>query len=213
MVLNPKGGCGKSTIATNLASYYASQGEPVILADFDPQGSSKAWLKARSKKLPKIQRCAPEKVGELMLPHGKGALIMDSPASVRDKQLKNHVKLAQTILIPVLPSPFDIRATADYIAELLTMGRVSRSRTRIAVVANRVRERTRVYQSLHRFLDRLGIPFIGVLRDTQNYIRAAEQGVGIFELPASHTGHDREQWQPIIDWLDSKESRPKKSKK
>jgi len=213
MVLNPKGGCGKSTLATNLASYLASQKAEVILADLDPQGSSKEWLKARPKTAPAIESCSPKKIDHLLLPHGKGWLVLDVPGSLHDKELKEHIKLAQTILIPVLPSPFDIRATAHFIAKILTIGRISREKTRIAVIANRVRERTRIYHSLHRFLERLGIPFIGVLRDSQNYIRAAELGVGVFELPISMTAHDREQWKPIIDWLESRESRPVGDKK
>lgn len=212
MVLNPKGGCGKSTIATNLASYYALKGVPVVLADFDVQGSSLDWLKARPPERPLIRGLAVED-GEMMLPHGKGYMIMDAPAATHGKLLKFHVKRAQTILIPVLPSPMDIRATARFIEELLTLGRVNREKTRIAVVANRVREHTRIYHALERFLDSLGIPFIAVLRDTQNYIRAADRGIGIFEMPGYLTAPDVEQWQPLLEWLASKQSLPRKKKK
>ena len=212
MVLNPKGGCGKSTIATNLASYYASTGQSVSLVDFDEQSSSLDWLGVRPSTVPKIRKIK-AKEGDLLLPHGNGYLIMDVPAGIHGKALKHYVKLAQTIIIPVLPSPMDIRATAKFIEELLLLGRVSRDRTRIAVVANRVREYTRIYHTLERFLASLKIPFLTSIRDTQNYIRSAEQGLGIFELQPSLVQHDIEQWQPIISWLASRKSMPLKSNK
>lgn len=210
MVLNSKGGCGKSTLATNLASYYANEGERVSLVDFDAQSSSLDWLAVRPESLVQIGACK-AKGGELLLPHGSGYLIMDPPAGIHGKALKPYVKLAQSLIIPVLPSPMDMRATARFIEELLLLGRVSAERTRIAVVANRVREHTLVYRSLERFLASLGIPFLTSLRDSQNYIRAAEHGVGIFELPASLAGHDVEQWQPIVAWLASRDSMPRRA--
>lgn len=209
MVLNPKGGSGKSTLATNLASYYAAAGERVDLVDFDQQCSSLDWLAARPASLPAIGACKARE-GELLLPHGNGYLIMDLPAGLHGKVLKPYVKLAQSVIIPVLPSPMDIRATTRFIEELLLLGRVSRDRTRIAVVANRVREHTLVYQALERFLASLKIPFLTSLRDSQNYIRAAESGIGIFELPSYQVARDIEQWQPIVAWLASRNSLPLK---
>jgi len=117
------------------------------------------------------------------------------------------VRRAETIIVPVLPSPIDIRAAADFMKELLTTGKVSRKETRVAVVANRVRENTLIYQSLQAFLKSLRIPFVTSLRDTQNYIRAEERGVGIFEMAPSQVWWDREQWEPLVRWLRSKRSR------
>jgi chromosome partitioning protein len=208
MVLNPKGGCGKSTLATNLASYYSLQDKPVYLIDFDMQGSSMDWLDARPESVKAIQG-GPADENTFLVPNGKGVMIMDAPAGVHGKRLKQYVKRAQSLLIPVLPSPMDMRATARFIEELLVVGRVSREKTRIAVVANRVRETTRVYHSLERFLEQLSIPFLCSLRDTQNYIRAADQGLGIFEMPAHEVQHDIEQWQPLLNWLGSGDSLPK----
>jgi len=210
MVLNPKGGCGKSTLATNLASYYAVSGEEVYLVDFDVQGSSMDWVKVRPQAAKPIHGVLADDQ-EFLIPHGKGVMIMDAPAAVHGKQLKQYLKRAQTLLIPVLPSPMDMRATAKFIEELLLIGRVSREKTRIAVVANRVRENTLIYHSLERFLDSLAIPFLTSLRDSQNYIRAAEQGLGIFELPVWEVRHDLEQWQPLLEWLASGDSMPKKN--
>ena len=209
LILNPKGGCGKSTVATNLASYYALGGTPVHLVDLDVQGSSMGWLVARPQTAPPIQGLHSDEQS-FMAPHNSGVLIIDPPAGVHGKRLKSYVKLAHTLLIPVLPSPMDMRATAAYIEELLLVGRINREKTRIAVLANRVREHTLIYQSLQRFLDSLEIPFLTHLRDSQNYIRAAEHGLGIFELPPSQTEQDRAQWQPILDWLASPQSLPAK---
>jgi chromosome partitioning protein len=212
MVLNPKGGSGKSTLATNIASYYAVAGERVSLVDFDLQSSSLDWLAVRPQGAAPITALK-AKDDELLLPHGKGYLVMDVPAGIHGKALKRYLKLTQTVVIPVLPSPMDIRATARFIEELLLVGRVSRERTRIAVVANRVREHTLIYHTLERFLGALQIPFLTTLRDSQNYIRAAERGVGIFELPPSLAARDIEQWQPLIRWLESSKSLPLQKRK
>ncbi|MDZ7661550.1 ParA family protein [Thiohalophilus sp.] len=207
MVLNAKGGCGKSTIATNLASYYAYELEKqVALADFDPQGSSMAWLKVRPANYPQIHGIDATREA-VRVPAESEVVIMDAPARVQGKELTRLVRRAETIIVPVLPSPIDIRAAADFMKELLTTGKVSRKETRVAVVANRVRENTLIYQSLQAFLKSLRIPFVTSLRDTQNYIRAEERGVGIFEMAPSQVWWDREQWEPLVRWLRSKRSR------
>lgn len=208
MVLNPKGGCGKSTLSTNLAALYALRGHKVALADFDIQGSSLHWLAARPKERPPIQGTRAERDGELFLPHGPGYLIMDTPAGLQGKELKRFVKATQTLIIPVLPSPLDMHAAAHFIEELLLIGRITKARTRVAIVANRVRRNTRVYASLQRFLARLRIPMVGVLRDSRNYVTAAERGLGIFELPPSQAARDVDQWTTVLKWLDSAESLP-----
>ncbi|WP_455234943.1 nucleotide-binding protein [Thiogranum longum] len=207
MTLNPKGGCGKSTLATNLASFFAASGNNVALADLDPQRSSLEWLAARSG----------ERAGIVGLdasqetprtPRSTEVLILDAPAAVHGADLTPLVRKAETLVIPVLPSPLDMRACAHFIRELLTVGKVSRRQTKLAVVANRVRENTRIYQSLEAFLTQLKIPFITTLRDSQNYIRASERGLGIFELAPSSVATDLEQWEPLLRWLKSKRSRP-----
>lgn len=127
---------------------------------------------------------------------------------MRGKELKSYVRHAHTIIIPVLPSPIDMRATAKFIESVLLLGRVNKKKVRLAVVANRVRKQTRIYQGLRRFLDSLGIPFIAVLRESQNYIRAVDEGSSIFEAPRSRVEDDIAQWRPIIKWLNSSDSRP-----
>jgi len=207
LVLNAKGGCGKSTLATNLASYYAWEEEKqVALADFDPQGSSLAWLKARSEQWPEITPLDGSK-GAVRAPRDTEVLIIDAPAAVHGKDITTLVRKAETVLVPVLPSPIDMRAATDFIHTLLKNGQISRGDSKLAVVANRVRENTLIYQKLHTFLKSLKIPFVATLRDTQNYVRAAERGVGIFEMAPSAVWQDIEQWEPLIRYLRSKRSR------
>lgn len=207
MVLNPKGGCGKTTLATNLAAHYAVAGKAVSLVDLDVQKSAAEWWQARDAGRPAIQLVEPDN-GRVRIPPKSEVAILDAPAAVHGKDLTAMVKRAETLLIPVLPSPVDSRAAAHFIEELLLVGRVSRRETRVAVVANRVREYTLAYRRLEAFLGHLAIPFIATLRDTQNYVRAAERGLGVLELPPHLAQPDVEQWQPLLRWLKGRGSRP-----
>ena len=207
MVLNAKGGCGKSTIATNLASYFAWEEEKAVaLMDFDPQASSLEWLEARGEEWPEITGLAGH-AGETRAPRGTEVVIIDAPARVAGSELTSLVRRAETLIVPVLPSPMDMRAAQHFMKDLFVVGKVSRKQTRVGVVANRVRENTRIYHELETYLGKLKIPFLTHLRDTQNYIRAAQRGLGIFELAPSAVWQDLEQWEPLIKWLRSKRSR------
>jgi len=207
MVFNAKGGSGKTTISTNLASYLSTLGYAVGLADFDPQGSSLAWLAQRSPARPSITAIAGFHKG-YRAPRNLDYLVMDAPAAVHGKDLTALIRKAETIIVPVLPSPIDMRAAADFITELKKNSRVANKQAKIALVANRTREVTRIYGELEYFLKKQRIPVLTHLRDSQNYIRAAEKGLGIFEMAPSATRIDREQWQPIAKWIKSKRSQP-----
>jgi chromosome partitioning protein len=208
LVLNAKGGCGKSTIATNLASYYAWEKEKkVLLADYDPQGSSLAWLEARGEEWPEITGIAAWK-DPVRPSRDTDLVIMDAPARVHGTELTQLVRKAETILFPVLPSPIDIRAAEAYVQELQATGRVQRGEAKIGVIANRVRENTIIFAELYNFLRKLNVPYVATLRDTQNYIRAEERGVGIFEMAPSQVWQDTEDWEPLVKWLNSKRSMP-----
>lgn len=210
MVLNAKGGCGKSTIATNIAAYFASMWENVnvTLADFDPQQSSMDWLADRPEHVPPITGINAYKDGLKGLSPATDFLVMDARASTHGPDLTALVKHAETIIVPVLPSTVDMKAATRFIEELQNVGKVERKEVKIGVIANRVRENYSIFQELDEYLQKLKVPYIGHLRDAQNYVRAYTRGLGIHELPPYLAMQDWEQWEPIVKWLESKRSQP-----
>src|SRR5271168_802589 len=208
MVLNAKGGCGKSTLATNIAVYFAREGHEVCIADYDPQRTSLDWLAARPADLPKISGVPAYDEGLRNVARSTEILVIDAPASVHGTELNELVRRAETIIVPVLPSGIDMKACGHFMAELLEIGKVSRKQARLAVVANRVREYTLIYDELDQYLTKLKVPYLGSLREAQNYVRAYARGMGVLELPEYLAWPDLKQWEPILAWLDSKRSRP-----
>ncbi|HEX5787155.1 MAG TPA: AAA family ATPase [Woeseiaceae bacterium] len=214
VVLNPKGGCGKSTLATNLAACYARRGAVTALMDYDPQGSTTAWLERRPGDLPRIHGIVAYRKSmqatrswQLRVPQDVTTLVIDSPAGIGHDDLRELTKDSSSILVPVLPSVMDIHAASRCIADLLLVAKVNRSERKLAVVANRTRKNTRSFGRLMRFLDSLGIPIIAVLRDSQNYVRSAELGQGVHELPASKARDDVSHLDAVVGWLDGWEER------
>jgi len=208
LVINPKGGSGKTTVTTNLASYYASRGVTTTILDFDPQGSSLNWLRLRDhpRKALHGANAAPQKGArirsiEMHVPADTRQLLIDAPAGTSGLLLQEMLSRANNIVIPVAPSAFDIYATANFVKELLLVGRIRTRSIRLAVVANRVRSSAPVYRPLERFLGSLGLPFLTHISDSEVYVRAAETGVGIFEMEASDAGAEREEFMPIVDWI------------
>ena len=210
MLMNAKGGCGKTTLATNIATWFADDGAKVAIADFDPQRSSLDWLEARNdyEGIPAIQGIDAVN-GPVRAAPGTDYLIIDAPAGTHAKTLNEIIRRAQTVILPVLPSPLDMRACARFLEELYLNGRVSDKKVRLGIVANRVRENTRIYRDLEAYLGHLKLPFLTHLRESQNYIRAAEQGLGLFELAPSMVWQDVEQWDPVFEWLKSRRSMPR----
>jgi chromosome partitioning protein len=208
VLLNPKGGSGKTTIATNLASYFAVSGLRPTLMDLDAQGSSTRWLSHRAKGLQPIHGIAGYERNSRVtrsfatrLPPDTERLVIDTPAALDAQALPDITRNATAILVPVLPSDIDIHAAAKCISNLLLIAKVKREDNRIAVIANRVKKNTLMYKSLMRFLETLQIPVITTLRDSQNYIRAAEMGTGLFEMRPYLVREDLEQWLPLVGWL------------
>lgn len=208
MVLNSKGGCGKSTIATSLASYYALQDQKVTLVDYDEQASSLDWLARRPENRPHITGIAGFEDGFKHVPRSSEIVVIDAPARSHGRELTDLVRHAETVIVPVLPSTIDIQATDKFIDELLEVGKVERKAVKLAVVANRVREYTLISQELDEYLSKLKMPYLTSLREAQNYVRAYTRGLGIFELPEYLAWPDWEQWKPLISWLNSKRSQP-----
>ena len=211
MIVNAKGGCGKTTITTNIASYYSALGKDVRLFDHDTQGSSLAWLGRRPESVTAIAGVDASKSSDtrmtrswqLRVPPETDVAVIDTPAGIDIYELVTLFEENDTVIIPVLPSPIDIHATAHFIRSLLTTGQARRRMIRLGVVANRVKKNTRAYHNLEKFLFSLSIPFITSLRDTQLYASAIEQGVGIAELSSSRNKQDKEQWSPLFRWLES----------
>jgi len=202
LVLNAKGGCGKTTLATNLASYYATHGMKTVLADFDPQRCSLEWLALRDPVYYYEIEGVDAIEQRLRFARDVDRVILDAPARVSGRPLTDLVRRADVILIPVLPSPIDMRAAAHFIADLLLKAKIREGDRKVAVVANRVREYTLIYHDLEKFLKHLDIPFVAHLRDTQNYIHAAEKGLGIFDMPWHLVEQDIQQWQPLLRWIE-----------
>jgi chromosome partitioning protein len=199
LVVNAKGGCGKTTLSTNLASYFATNELKTVLVDFDPQQSALEWLQERDPDYYyEIQGVSPFE-NRLRFAADVDRVILDAPARVEGKQLSDLVRRADVILVPVLPSPIDMRAAAHFIKDLLMTGHIQEKK--IAVIANRVRENTLIYQQLNKFLKHLNIPFLASLRDSQNYIHAAEKGLGIFDMPWYQVNQDIDQWKPLTRWI------------
>jgi chromosome partitioning protein len=214
LVINRKGGAGKTTVATNLASYFASIRVGTTILDYDPQGSSLNWLKLRPSQLGKIEGAngAPERFGTMRgvamyVPPTTGQLIIDAPSGASGVPLQQMLRRANSILIPVTPSAIDVHATAGFIKDLLLTGIVRACNIRIAVVANRVRRSMPVYAPLERFLNALNLNLVGRLLDSDAFVKAAETGVGIFEMDAGFSAAECKQFAPIADWVVGKSAR------
>tara|TARA_R110000787_G_scaffold96214_2_gene199485 strand:- start:2260 stop:2892 length:633 start_codon:yes stop_codon:yes gene_type:complete len=206
--MNSKGGCGKTTLATNLAGYYAARGKSVALVDYDPQESSIDWLEARGGDRAPIVGIAASQ-DAVRIPKNMDYVIMDSPAAVHGRPLAELVRKADIILMPVLPSPIDVRAARNFLNEVNKLRKVVNADVKFATVANRVRENTVAAHDLYEYLDALRLPsgkrlpYLAVLRASQNYIRAAEKGLSIFEFAPVKTLPDRDQWVRIFRWINS----------
>ncbi len=209
LVLNSKGGCGKSTIATSLAAYYATRDERVTLVDYDHQASSLDWLQRRPENRPPITGVAGFNDGFRPVPRNTDVVVIDAPAGCHGRELTELVRHAETIVVPVLPSTIDIVASGKFIDALQEVGKVERREVKLAVVGNRVREVTLIAQELDDYLGKLKMPYVTKLREAQNYVRAYTRGLGIHELPEYLAWPDWEQWKPLVSWLNSKKSQPK----
>ncbi len=209
LVLNPKGGSGKTTVAVNLAGYYALRGERPTLMDYDPQASATQWVRKRQPGQATIHLISTSerdnrvtRAFQLRIPNGTGRVIVDTAAGLDAHEMPELTAEADKILVPVLPSDIDIHACSRCITSLLLVAKVRRSENRLGIIANRVRRNTLMYGSLTRFLATLHIPIVTTLRDSQNYLRGADQGLSLHEMKAYQVSEDLESWAPLLAWLD-----------
>ena len=200
VVANPKGGVGKSTLCTNIAGYFARKGYTVMLGDADRQQSSAVWLRQRPPQARPIVTWDASAVDVLRPPRGTTHVVLDTPAGLHGRQLKETLKRAHKLLIPLQPSLFDMQATRDFVDDLKDRRRAAD--LDIAVVGMRVDERTIAAEHLRTFVQELDLPVLTHLRDTQNYVRLAMQGLTLFDVVPGRVAKDLEAWAPITAWLD-----------
>lgn len=212
MIANAKGGCGKTTMATNLASFMSKAGNKTVLIDYDPQGSSMDWLQARDLHLPNItgvpayinqNAAGVTKSWNLRVPVDTSRVILDTPAGLAGNVLSDLIQQSDIVIIPVIPSAIDIRAATGFIRDVLLCRAFRLNPKPIAVIANRVRKNTLIYGKLERFLKSLNIPFVAAFRDTQFYVRASEHGLGLVDFDQIDP-KDKKEWQALIKWVDAR---------
>jgi len=202
LVANPKGGVGKSTLATNVAGYFASRGHAVMLGDVDRQQSARLWLSLRPPTAATISTW--EAVGDgsvVRPPKGTTHAVLDTPAGLHGWRFKDVLALADKVLVPLQPSIFDIYATRDFLERVKESRNAAK--TQIGLVPMRVNARTLAADRLHEFIAGLGLPVVAELRDTQNYVQLAARGLTLFDIAPGRVQRDLEQWQPLIEWLET----------
>lgn len=201
LVANPKGGVGKSTLSTNLAGYFARQGVATMLGDTDKQQSSRTWLHLRADTLPKIQTWGTENDGVVRPPKGVSHIVLDTPAGLGDDQLKDLLKITNKLIVPLQPSMFDILATQHFLEDLAKRKPVRDGQVSVGVIGMRVDARTRAADQLQRFVETLGLPVLGYLRDTQNYVQLAAHGLTLWDVAPSRVEKDLAQWETLLAWV------------
>lgn len=200
VVANPKGGVGKSTLATQLAGYLASQGRAVMLGDADKQQSSRLWLSLRP---PEARHIATWDVSHDLIvkpPKGTTHVVLDTPGGLHGRRLNDVMRLATRLIVPLQAGMFDVQATRDFLDELADRKKLAH--LPIGIVGMRVQSRTIAADKLREFVDGLGLPVLGYLRETQNYVHLAARGLTLFDMPPGRVARDLEQWQTICDWIE-----------
>lgn len=202
LIANPKGGVGKSTVATNLAGYFAARGHRTMLGDLDRQQSALAWLALRDERLPRIESWEVDRDAIARPPKGVTHVVLDAPAGIHGHQLKDALRVADRVVVPLQPSIFDIYATQRFLAKLAERESLKES-GRVGVLGMRVDARTRAAEQLRQFVDSLGLPVLGYLRDTQNYVHLAAHGLTLWDVAPARVDKDLPQWQELLAWVEA----------
>ncbi|MDW9242480.1 ParA family protein [Burkholderia cepacia] len=213
VVANPKGGVGKSTLSTNLAGYFAAQGAWVALADLDRQQSAHAWLDLRPVGLPAIEAWELDPDAPTKPPRGLEYAVIDTPAGLHGNRLNVALQLADKVIVPLQPSMFDILATQQFLERLAGEKAVRKGSVEVGIVGMRVDARTRSSDQLHRFVEGLGLPVLGYVRDTQNYVQIAAHGLTLWDVAKSRVEKDLEQWRPIVEWAERRAPKAEKTER
>jgi chromosome partitioning protein len=203
LVANPKGGAGKTTIATNLAAYLAGKRQRVVIKDMDRQRSAARWLSRRPRGFPEVRGALPDTDPKVINDYAPQWLVIDAPAGLHDQALATLVREADAVLVPVAPSSFDFEATADFLAELSALKPVKEGKRPVAIVGSRVDSRTIAASNLDEFLAPLSLDVLTHVRDSQLYVHAARDGLSIFDQPRSRAEEAWADWPAIFEWLQS----------
>ncbi|MEY3997502.1 MAG: ParA family protein [Betaproteobacteria bacterium] len=203
VIANPKGGSGKSTLSTNVAGFFASRGHAVMLGDADVQQSSKLWLDLRPPAATPISTW--ELQADLVLtakpPRGTTHVVIDTPGGLGGWRFKEVVSRADKLLIPIMPSIFDMYAAQAFITQVREITKTTK--TKLGIIGMRVDERTIAASKLREFMAKLDVPIVGYLRDTQYYLHLAAHGLSLFDITPAKVEKDLQQWQVICHWLES----------
>ncbi|NVO07653.1 MAG: ParA family protein [Rhodoferax sp.] len=200
VIANPKGGVGKSTLSTQVAGYFAARGHAVMLGDADRQQSSRLWLGLRPAAARPITTWEFDADQIAKPPKGTTHVVLDTPAGLHGRRFKDTMKLADKVLVPLQPSVFDIFATRAFLDELAQNAHAAK--VQIGIVGMRVDARTIAADNLQEFVQSVGLPMVGFLRDTQNFVHLAAHGLTLFDVARAKVERDLELWQPIGEWLE-----------
>ena len=201
LVANPKGGAGKTTLATNLSGYFSNTGRSTTLCDLDRQQSALRWMAFRSPDLTAVTGYFGGNQLAVSLPKETDWVVVDAPAGLQGYKLSDYIRLVDKVVVPLVPSIFDMAATEDFLNSLRNDLRGG-ARDKVGIVAMRVDPRTRAATMLEEFLKHFDLPILAYLRNTQNYVNVAAAGASLFDPPKSRHKKDLEQWQPRIEWLE-----------
>ena len=200
LVANPKGGAGKTTLATNLSGYFANKGRKTTLCDLDRQQSALRWMAFREEALPQVSGFFAGNQIVLNLPKEADWVVVDAPAGLQGYKLSDYVRVVDKVLVPLVPSIFDMAATEDFLNAM--RNEVRGVRNKIGIVAMRVDPRTRAAGMLEEFLTHFDLPIVGYLRNTQNYVNVAAAGATVFDPPRAKHRKDVDQWASLIEWVE-----------
>jgi chromosome partitioning protein len=201
LVANPKGGAGKTTLATNLSGYFANQGKRTTLCDLDRQQSALRWMAFRDPELPPVTGYFAGNQISLNLPREADWVVVDAPAGLQGYKLTDYLRAVDKVVVPLVPSVFDMAATEDFLNSI--RGEIRGQRKKVGIVAMRVDPRTKAASMLEEFLTHFDIPIVTYLRSTQNYVNVAAAGATLFDPPRAKHRRDVEQWAALTEWLEN----------